>query len=232
MIPEETITHIARLLLAAFLGGLIGFERDVHGRPAGLRTNLLVSMGSAIFVILSEYISLAGPPIGEGMVSTNDPARIAAQVVTGIGFLGAGAIIKEGLTIRGLTTAACLWIVAGIGMAAGAGYYSVAIAATFISLASLIGLSYFEKFYPKDSYRKLTITTTSDADVSKIIDTVKNKYLKIILFNFERNYDTGTTTLRLDLRLFHRGITDKLSHNIVKSLEETKIPIKCIKWDR
>lgn len=232
MIPEEMITHIARLLLAAFLGGLIGFERDVHGRPAGLRTNLLVSMGSAIFVILSEYISLSGAPIEGGLVRTSDPARIAAQVVTGIGFLGAGAIIKEGLTIRGLTTAACLWIVAGIGMAAGAGYYAVAIAATVISLVSLVGLSYFERFYPKDSYRKLTIITTIDADLSKIIDTVKNKNLKIILFSFERNYDAGTTILRIDLRLFHRGITDKLSHNIVKSLEETKIPIQCIKWDR
>ena len=104
--------YAARLLLAAFLGALVGLERELHDHPAGMRTHLLVSLGSAGFTVLS--IAMAQGPGA-------DPTRIAAQIVSGIGFLGAGAILKEGATIRGLTTAASLWSVAAVGMAAGAG---------------------------------------------------------------------------------------------------------------
>ena len=95
---------IIRMLLASLLGGLIGLERDLHGRAAGLRTHLLVSLGAAVFTILSELVSRNSA--GTGIMT--DPGRIAAQIVTGIGFLGAGVIIKEGVNVRGLTTAACL----------------------------------------------------------------------------------------------------------------------------
>jgi putative Mg2+ transporter-C (MgtC) family protein len=118
----------ARLLLSAVLGALIGLEREIHDHPAGMRTHLLVSLGSASFTVLSIG-AFAGP--------TGDPGRVAAQIVSGIGFLGAGAILKEGATIRGLTTAASLWTVAGVGMAAGVGSWSVAIVVTVIVLLSL-----------------------------------------------------------------------------------------------
>jgi putative Mg2+ transporter-C (MgtC) family protein len=127
---------LLRLALAAALGGLIGVEREIREREAGLRTHLLVAVGSALFTIVSAYGFHAFLTSGQSVVRA-DPTRIAAQIVTGIGFLGAGAIIRQGLSIRGLTTAATLWVVAAIGLAAGAGYYSAAIITTALVLFSL-----------------------------------------------------------------------------------------------
>jgi putative Mg2+ transporter-C (MgtC) family protein len=228
---QDSTIFIIRLIVAALLGALIGFERDIHGRAAGLRTCLLVSMGAAVFMILSEFVAYLGQTGSGSRSSGSDPGRIAAQVVTGIGFLGAGTILKEGLTIRGLTTAASLWVVAGVGMAAGAGWYPIAIGATLIALCGLVGLQYFERFYQKDSYRILTIAMSNDADLSRIIDTVKSKKLKIVLYDIDRDYVTNTTTIRFSIRLFYRGITDKFSHEIIKSLERSTVPLKSIRWD-
>ena len=121
-----------RLILAAALGLAVGFEREIHGHPAGLRTHMLVAVGSALFTVISAYgfgTGSAAAPI--------DPTRIAAQVVSGIGFLGAGAILKDGIVIRGLTTAASLWATSAVGMAAGAGEYIIAGVATLVILVSL-----------------------------------------------------------------------------------------------
>jgi uncharacterized membrane protein YhiD involved in acid resistance len=120
--------YALRLLVAAILGALVGLEREIHDHPAGMRTHLLVSLGSAGFTVLSIA---AFPAPGA------DPARIAAQIVSGIGFLGAGAILKAGATIRGLTTAASLWTVAAVGMAAGAAAWIVAITITVIAIVRL-----------------------------------------------------------------------------------------------
>jgi putative Mg2+ transporter-C (MgtC) family protein len=124
-----------RLLVAAVLGAGVGFEREIHDHPAGMRTHLLVSLGSALFTVLSIYgfVGALGPADG----TAPDPTRIAAQVVTGIGFLGAGAIIKYGTSIRGLTTAGSLWATAAIGMAAGAGQLIIALVGTAIVVFSL-----------------------------------------------------------------------------------------------
>lgn len=127
---------LGRLALAAALGAILGFERELRDREAGLRTHLLVSLGSALFTIVSAYGFREFLTSG-GNVVRIDPTRIAAQIVTGIGFLGAGAIIRQGLSIRGLTTAATLWVVAAIGLAAGAGYYSAALIATAVALVAL-----------------------------------------------------------------------------------------------
>jgi putative Mg2+ transporter-C (MgtC) family protein len=135
--PELSGGELAlRIGLAAVLGGAIGLERELREREAGLRTHLLVALGAALFTVVSAYgwadfhFSRAG-----GVVF--DPTRIAAQIVTGIGFLGAGAIIRQGLSVRGLTTAATLWVVAAIGVAAGAGYYSAAVLTAALVLLSL-----------------------------------------------------------------------------------------------
>ncbi len=125
----------ARLLIASVLGAAIGFEREVHGHPAGMRTHLLVSLGSALFTVLSIH----GFPPAQG--APLDPSRVAAQVVSGIGFLGAGAIIKDGFSVRGLTTAASLWATAAVGMSAGASQHLIGIVATGIVLFSLWPLS-------------------------------------------------------------------------------------------
>jgi putative Mg2+ transporter-C (MgtC) family protein len=124
-----------RLLVAAVLGAVIGFEREIHDHPAGMRTHLLVSLGSAAFTVLSIYaFTDPSAPAGSAPVDTS---RVAAQVVTGIGFLGAGAIIKYGTSVRGLTTAASLWATAAVGMAVGAGWWAVALVGTAIVVFSL-----------------------------------------------------------------------------------------------
>jgi putative Mg2+ transporter-C (MgtC) family protein len=122
-----------RLIVAAALGLAVGFEREIHGHPAGLRTHMLVASGSALFTVLSAY-GFAGEP---NAAVTVDPTRIAAQIVSGIGFLGAGAILKDGIVIRGLTTAASLWATAAVGMAAGTGEYIIGGVATATILVSL-----------------------------------------------------------------------------------------------
>jgi putative Mg2+ transporter-C (MgtC) family protein len=125
-----------RLGLAAILGGAIGVERELRDREAGIRTHLLVSLGSALFTLVSAYGFHEFLTSGDAVVRA-DPTRIAAQIVTGIGFLGAGAIIRDGLSVRGLTTAATLWVVAAIGMASGAGYYTAAVTGTVLTVIAL-----------------------------------------------------------------------------------------------
>jgi putative Mg2+ transporter-C (MgtC) family protein len=136
-VPElSTWEAVARLALAVLLGGAIGFERELREHEAGLRTHMLVSLGSALFTLVSIYAWADQTLSPRGGLSV-DPTRIAAQVVSGVGFLGAGTIIVRGLSVKGLTTAASLWVVAAVGMAAGAGFYVGAVGATVIGLLSL-----------------------------------------------------------------------------------------------
>jgi putative Mg2+ transporter-C (MgtC) family protein len=143
-IPELELWELAlRLGVAAGLTGLIGLERELRERAAGLRTHMLVGVGSALFTIVSAY-GWSDFVFNRNEGTILDPTRIAAQIVTGIGFLGAGAIIRQGLSVRGLTTAAGLWVVAAIGMAAGAGYYSAALVGTAIVLVGLGPIRWLE----------------------------------------------------------------------------------------
>ena len=130
---------VLRLALTILLCGLIGLERESRDQVAGLRTHMLVGLGAALFTLVSAYGFEAFDSPGPGGTGVRvDPTRIAAQIVSGIGFLGAGAIIREGFNVRGVTTAAALWIVAAIGMAAGAGYYAGAVVTTALALAALV----------------------------------------------------------------------------------------------
>lgn len=148
---------LAKLLLAAILGAMIGLEREIHGRPAGFRTHLLVSLGSCLFVITSiHFYTIFGNFSGSQPVGV-DPGRVAAQVVSGIGFLGAGAIIREKFSVRGLTTAACLWIAAAIGIACGVGLFGISIVVTILSLLSLLLLKRIEALLTRDTYIYLRI---------------------------------------------------------------------------
>lgn len=130
-----------RLFVSAILGGVIGYERETKNHPAGLRTHMLVSVGSTLIMLISIG--------GFSQYSPNgDPARLAAQVVSGIGFVGAGTIFKQGSTVRGLTTAASLWMCAGIGLAVGVGFYFAAVFAAIISISSLTFLNQIESKIP------------------------------------------------------------------------------------
>src|SRR5437763_10869324 len=127
-----------RLLGALALGGALGLERSYHGRPAGFRTHALVGLASGALMLISVYEAEWFRPEG-GLGGTIDPTRMAQGIMTGIGFLGAGVIMREGLTVRGLTTAASIWIAAGIGILAGIGFYIPATMTTVISLGALSG---------------------------------------------------------------------------------------------
>ncbi|HWD66884.1 MAG TPA: MgtC/SapB family protein [Caulobacteraceae bacterium] len=163
---------LLRLGIAAGLGAAVGIEREVRDREAGIRTHLLVSMGSALFTIVSAYGFHEFLASGASVVRA-DPTRIAAQIVTGIGFLGAGAIIREGLSVRGLTTAASLWVVAAIGMAAGAGYYWPAVAGaglTLFALWPLRALAYrvIERVRPDE--RRIRVELQAEQSAGPLLD--------------------------------------------------------------
>src|SRR6059058_6696458 len=162
---------LGRLALAAALGAVLGLERELRDREAGLRTHLLVSLGSALFTIVSAYGFREFLTSGQSVVRA-DPTRIAAQIVTGIGFLGAGAIIRQGLSIRGLTTAATLWVVAAIGLATGAGYYSAAVITTALVLIALyplriIAYKILSRFRAEDG--RLLVELPSGAPLGDVI---------------------------------------------------------------
>ncbi len=151
---------ILRLLLAAVLGGAVGYQREATDRPAGFRTHILVAVGAALFTLISFY-----PFDGAGRLAT-DPTRIAAQVVTGIGFLGAGTIIRRENLVIGLTTAASLWAIAAVGVAAGVGYYAAALGGTGIILATLTILKSFEKrFMASNGEKSVFIVAARGSEV-------------------------------------------------------------------
>jgi putative Mg2+ transporter-C (MgtC) family protein len=175
-VPDlSTAEALLRLLIAAGLGGAIGLERELRDHEAGFRTHLLVSLGACVFTLVSAYAwtdwTFSTP---SGVVF--DPTRIAAQIVTGIGFLGAGAIIVRGISVRGLTTAATLWVVAAIGMAAGTGYYAVGVGAAVLVLVSLgplklISTRLVARVRPEEA--ELAIALTPDGQATRVLQRIE-----------------------------------------------------------
>jgi putative Mg2+ transporter-C (MgtC) family protein len=190
---------LVRLGLAAVLGGIIGAERELRDREAGLRTHMLVSIGSCLFTVISAY-GFRDVLNGNAALVRTDPTRIAAQIVTGIGFLGAGAIIRQGFSVRGLTTAATLWLTAAIGMAAGAGYYSAAVVTTVVALLSLwplrlVAYRAFERFHE----RRITVTIAENAGATPVIQLMEELDVRIEGFSFGERGDHRTLTVICDL---------------------------------
>ena len=193
--------NLARLAVAAGLGGAIGFERELREREAGLRTHILVCVGSALFTIVSAYGFRGFLESGDQVIRA-DPTRIAAQIVTGIGFLGAGAIIRQGLSVRGLTTAATLWVAAAIGIAAGAGYYSGAVLATAITILALwplrlLGYRVFERVRPEE--RSVLIELRPETRITELLDALESRHARIEHFQLADEHDRRTVTLTLDM---------------------------------
>ena len=190
---------ILRLLAATAMGAAIGFEREYHAKEAGLRTHLLVALGSCLFMILSIYGF--DFMLGRDHVSF-DPSRIAAQVVTGIGFIGAGTIIFQKQAVRGLTTAAGLWVTAAIGLACGNGMYWVALVTTVIVLVSL-GL--INVYLPYFSQKEHTVTFLVE-DYTVLTEVMENLHReKITVLNYEMHKDAeennGKMLVSLEIRM-------------------------------
>ncbi|WP_407399558.1 MgtC/SapB family protein [Anaerovibrio sp.] len=174
-VTPNDLEILGRLALSCILGGIIGYERESKSKSAGLRTNMLVCLGSCLIMILSTelYSTVEG--------KTNaDPARLAAQVVSGIGFLGAGAIMKEGLNVTGLTTAACLWVVAGVGLSVGAGYYMSAFITAVLVFVVLEVFAKLDSFHPIDKKLSAKVIIKNDSlAVQQIYDILKHYDVKI-----------------------------------------------------
>jgi putative Mg2+ transporter-C (MgtC) family protein len=199
---DETATIIFKLLLSALLGGLIGLEREMHARAAGLRTHILVATGSTLIMMISHYMFFLYQDHTSSTIVRLDPGRIAAMTITGIGFLGAGTIIQSKEIIRGLTTAACLWIIAAIGLAVGCGFYLPAIVTAVIALFSLYLLHYLENFLKKDWYRKITVITDDTNDTfSSIEDVLTTHRIHILKVGFDKNLSQQEITYHVDIRM-------------------------------
>lgn len=181
---------VSRLALAGVLGGLIGLERESNHRPAGFRTHILVCIGSALVMLLSIYAF--ADPRGGGRTNY-DPGRLAAQVVSGIGFLGAGTIMREGASVRGLTTAASLWVVAGIGLAVGSGFYLGASLATALSVTTLILLSRVEILFLSSKQTVLAVKILDQPGQLGAIATVLGRY-GVDIKGVEMNPEEGERT--------------------------------------
>ena len=186
---------LLRLALAGVLGGLIGLERELRERGAGLRTHLLVAVGAALFTIAGAY--------GFGGVRV-DPTRVAAQIVTGVGFLGAGAIIRQGFSVRGLTTAATLWVVAAVGLAAGAGYYSGAVITTALVLLALwplriLAFRILRRFRADDG--RLLVELPVGTGPGEVIDEIERAGARVTAMSVSQEGDRRR--LELDLALPH-----------------------------
>jgi putative Mg2+ transporter-C (MgtC) family protein len=143
------------IILALFFGAVVGLEREIHGKSAGLRTNILICVGAAIFTMVSKQMAGA----------SDSHTRIAAQVVTGVGFLGAGAIIQDRGGVHGLTTAASIWLVASIGMACGAHYYYLALVGTVLTIAVLLGLTPVTKAIYRQREKQQNVESNPDKDL-------------------------------------------------------------------
>jgi len=161
-----------RLILSTILGGIIGIERERRNQPAGLRTHIILCVGSTLMMLVSIYVATE-----IGNPENSDPGRIAAQVVSGIGFLGAGAILRFGVSIKGLTTAASLWTTAGIGLAAGAGFYVGSLLATVIIIIALSLLSRWEKvFLASKGTKSINLVAKDVPDIIGKVEKTLNKY--------------------------------------------------------
>jgi len=158
--PEITL----RLLIALVFGGMVGIERSFHGRPAGFRTHALVCLGSAVLMLVTVYEGQWFVPRGTSGV-TIDPTRMAQGIMTGIGFLGAGVIMREGLSVRGLTTAASIWVTAAIGVLVGVGFYFPAALAVVLALGTLSVFRWLETRMPAQSYAQFVLRFRHDAAI-------------------------------------------------------------------
>ena len=194
---------LLRLVLACVFGGIIGYERQSRRKSAGLRTNVLVCLGACLIMVLSQEIYQHV----EGKTNA-DPARLAAQVVSGIGFLGAGAIMKEGLTVTGLTTAACLWLVAGVGLAVGGGFYSGAFITTALVFVTLGALSRLDNLVDHEKRIGLTIHTLDKAgqlmSISSCLEDLQLTIHGIKVKADEDEVAAEARSLYIDLDVYNR----------------------------
>lgn len=214
---------IGKLLIAAVLGGIIGWERERRGRPAGLRTHILVCVGVTLMMLVSEHIFERYKTFAADSIIRVDPARIAAQVVTGIGFLGAGTIMRFRATVRGLTTAASLWVVAGIGLAVGSSCYVPAIITTIIALFALLLLPLFERNIKRDKYKTLKLCISgSEPNLTDITEILKRNSMELQYYGFEKDVVKNEVMYNVNVRFKDETLITKVSDEVARTIKEIR----------
>ena len=214
---------VFRLVLSAILSGVVGFEREFHGRAAGFRTHILLCVGSTLIMLTSIHIF----DVYSSRVPI-DPARLAAGVVTGIGFMGAGTIMRYKASVRGLTTATSLWVVAGIGLAVGSGLYFGAIATTFIAVIALMFFSRLEHVMIRKNWYKTIVIETKDGleQLKKIREVLSEYGSEINDLEADRSKDGTHMILKFGLKLTTNLHNTQLIETIAR-LEG----VKSVKWE-
>jgi putative Mg2+ transporter-C (MgtC) family protein len=190
---------LIRIAVGTVLGGIIGYERDLHGRPAGLRTHMIVALASATFMVISTHFVYLQHYAHEDLVEV-DASRIAASIVTGMGFLAGGAIMRTGLSVQGLTTAAALWLVGAIGMAAGAGMF---ILASFVTLSGVVALTILRRFEDKDDRtmrRRIYVLLGGEGSVTEVSSRMRAIGASVSAVEYDRHVADKTLAVTLDVR--------------------------------
>jgi putative Mg2+ transporter-C (MgtC) family protein len=205
--PAEAFVE---LLLAAFVGGMVGLEREVRGRQAGFRTNILVAVGSALVMIVSNRVAFHDwPRAPDHHVNIQvDPARIAYSVMTGVGFLGAGIIVQHRGSVRGLTTAAGIWCVAALGLASGLGLYLLSVFGALLVVAALWILDHFEDFLPKAVYRNIVLRRPwVDGCVEDTARRLEKAKMHVVEISYRRSEDLRTVDIDARVSFFDKRRT-------------------------
>jgi putative Mg2+ transporter-C (MgtC) family protein len=227
--PSE-LELVGRLLLSALMGGAIGLEREISDQPAGFRTHILVALGACLFALVSAYSFGAFVGAEESPQFRYDPTRVAAQIVTGIGFLGAGAIIRYGMSVRGLTTAASLWVVAAIGTAVGLGGYLIAGVTAAITLGALFGLKPIRARLVrglKKEHEELVVEATSELEVEQLVATLAREQVRVNHLRVEEEAEEGLRSIVMFVTL----PPDRTPEQAVALL--TRLPgVRNVDWTR
>jgi putative Mg2+ transporter-C (MgtC) family protein len=214
--PIHEFDVFLRLVVTIALGGAIGFERELHEQPAGLRTHILVALASATFMLVSEYFVFFQHYTKDGLISV-DVSRIAAQIVSGIGFLGGGVILRSGMRIKGLTTAASLWLVAAVGMTSGAGMYLMA---TEVTLLALFALTVLRKLVEEPRKRVIQFRVRLNMEGEFLSRAALTQHLRemgaiLVKVDYSRNISDNRSRLDAEIRL----PSEALEESLVKRLE-------------
>jgi putative Mg2+ transporter-C (MgtC) family protein len=222
------LSDFGKLLLAAFIGGAIGFERESHGQAAGFRTYLIVGVGACLMMLLSLHMEDLFRRLNTDSVIRIDPGRIASYAIASMGFLGAGAIIKGKGTVRGITTAAGLWVVTGMGLAIGAGHIYQTIFTTVVILVALYWLQPVRKLANRRIYRILTLKHKGGDDPLDNINTIISDIPSFYIRNINYEHDISSQTITYGIRLSSTEGTRW--RELVKKLSDIQGMIE-VKWE-
>jgi putative Mg2+ transporter-C (MgtC) family protein len=215
---------VLRLLLGAVIGGIIGYERQVHGRPAGFRTHILVCVACVLLMNASGYYHSLG--VSEPAYLRADPGRIAAGAITGVGFIGAGVVLRTGFSIQGLTTAATIWMVSAIGLAVGEGLYLAGIVTTGITMFALVVLRRIESRMPKLYSRVLTIVTGDNVEEDDIIAVLTKHDVHISNVDYEQCSISETATFNYAVSFYNKKLIKSILGELSSLAEVKRVCVK------